>query len=446
MRKLLSLCLVCLLILCGVQFAAAQEGADITVDASASLGTISQYIFGANMGHHSLVPAALMEQAQALNLSVLRFGGGDSDQQDLRTSTLDIFVLQARLLGAEPLVTVRLLDGTPEAAAALVRYANIEKGYNIRYWSIGNEPNLFVSLLGAERFTVNDLIEQWRAISDAMLAVDPTILFIGPDITQYVPVSIEGDQITFNTRSGVPRDAEGNDWLIPFLEANGDRLAYVSIHRYPWPGEGSNNPATIPGLAQNPPEWDVVIPNVRQIIRQAAGRDIPLAVTEFNSNSSQSAGGEASLDSHFNALWVADVLGRMINNRLEMAVYWDIQGSPSRAWGLLAQREVRPPYYTYLMYSRFGTELLSAESNDPHITVYAAQREDGAVTVMVINLGDEPFTRTLSVSGFEAAGEAEVWRFDRETNAEQIEPLAYSDGVSITVPGQSLTLYVIPPA
>ncbi len=38
---------------------------------------------------------------------------------------------------------MRLLDGTPEKAAELVRYTNIEKKYGVVYWSIGNEPNLF---------------------------------------------------------------------------------------------------------------------------------------------------------------------------------------------------------------------------------------------------------------------------------------------------------------
>jgi hypothetical protein len=46
-------------------------------------------------------------------------------------------------LGAEPSISVRLHGGTPEAAAELVRYTNIEQGYAVRYWSIGNEPSLY---------------------------------------------------------------------------------------------------------------------------------------------------------------------------------------------------------------------------------------------------------------------------------------------------------------
>jgi len=445
MRKLL---LLLILIFAGLQGLVAQEEADLQVDASASLGTISPYVYGSNMNHYNIIPMGLMDEAQALRLRIMRFGGDGIDRSDMRNTIFDLFVLQARQVGAEPLMSARLLFGTPEVAAELVRYSNIEKGYNVHYWSIGNEPNLFVNAPGVDSYNVDDLIRDWRIIAEAMLAVDPTIEFVGPDITQYIPLTVDGDQITYNTRSGAPFDAEGNEWLIPFLEANGDLLSYVSIHRYPWPGEGQGGGAgaTIEGLARNSAEWDLIIPNLRQIIINTTGRDIPIAVTEFNSNSANSTSGEASLDSHFNAIWLADVLGRMINNRVAIATHWDVQGTAGRGWGLLGSYDVRPSYYTYLMYTHFGTELLAAESSDPYVTIYAAQREDGTLTLMVINLGDDEATKTLSITGFEPSGDAEVWRFDAEHNAEQIDSLAISEGASITVPGQSLTVYVIPPA
>ena len=376
--------------------AAAQDATDaapapdvLQVDASADLGAISPYVYGANLGRYSLIPPALMDTAKALGIKYIRFGGGDSDQQDLATNVLDLFVYQVRTVGAEPAVTVRLLGGTPEGAAELVRYANVEKGYNIRYWSIGNEPNLFVALMGAEHYTVEDLSRDWRTIAEAMLAVDPTIQFVGPDITGYVPLSL--DPLTFlaNSKGGLALDAEGSDWLIPFLKANGDLLAYVSIHRYPFPGLGNGQGATIDGLRHQAEEWDTVIPNLRQIIHDAAGRDIPIAVTEINSNSANSTGGEASLNSFYNAIWLGDTLGHLIRNQVDVVAVWDMQGGGGRGWGLLAKYDVRPTYYTYIMYTHFGSELLSAASGDPDVSIYAARRDDGTLTLMVINLADD---------------------------------------------------------
>jgi alpha-L-arabinofuranosidase len=279
-----------------------------------------------------------------------------------------------------------------------------------------------------------------------MLAVDPEIMLVGPDISQYVPLSIDGDTITFLQADGggAPTDILGKDWLQEFLRANGDLLDVVSIHRYPYPGGDPNSKATIEGLRSNSHEWDTIIPNLRQIIRQAAGRDIPIAVTEFNSDSRQSSGGEASLDSFYNALWMADVLGRFIRNQVEIAASWDIQGDAQRSWGLLEKYDVRPSSYAYLMYTHLGNELLASASSDQDVTITAALRDDGALTLMVINLGPDEVTKTLSLNGFTPAGEAEVWRFDAAHNAEQIEPVNVN--APLTLPGQSATLYLIPAA
>jgi hypothetical protein len=419
----------------------------LIVDATRSLGPISPYVYGSNFGLYSVIPAAMMPHAQELGLRYVRLGGGDSDRRDLNRVMVDVFVLQARQIGAEPALTVRLLGGSPQAAADILRYANIEKGYNVRYWSIGNEPNLFEGLMGVP-YTTEDLNRDWRAIAQAMLTVDPNIILVGPDITQYVVLSAQPGNIQYLEASGGghPRDREGRDWLQEFLRANGDLVDIVSIHRYPYPGAGgrSTAAATIDGLRAIASEWDTSIPNLRQIIREAAGRDIPIAITELNSNSNQSSGGEAGLDTFYNAIWLADTLGRLIRQQVEIVAYWDLQGGPGRSWGLLDRTRVRPTYYVYLMYKHFGSELLAAESADPDVSIYVARREDGALTLMVVNLGRDEVTKTLDLRGFTPAGPAEVWRFDSEHNAQQIEPLDVSGG--ITLPGQSVTLFILTPA
>jgi hypothetical protein len=194
----------------------------------------------------------------------------------------------------------------------------------------------------------------------------------------------------------------------------------------------------------NSREWDTIIPNLRQIIRDAAGRDIPIAVTEVNSNSSNSSGGEASLDSLYNAVWFGDVLGRLIRHQVEIVAYWDLQGPINRSWGLLTSTGVRPTYYLYVMYSHFGTELLASESTDPDVSIYAARRDDGMLTVMVVNLGPEERSLSLELIGFMPSEPAEVWRFDAEHNAEQIGAEEIRERGMVTVPGQSMTLYAVP--
>ena len=96
------------------------------------------------------------------------------------------------------------------------------------------------------------------------------------------------------------------------------------------------------------------------------------------------------------------------------------------------------------MYSHFGTELLMSESDHPDVSIFAAQRDDGAITLMVVNRGSDERTATLDLEGFTPGDDADVWRFDAEHNAEQIEAQMVEDEGILTIPGQSLTLYVVP--
>ena len=428
----------------------AAQGEVLQVDAGQALGPISPYVYGANLGQSGVIPPGMMPKAQMMGMKYVRWGGGDSDRKDLQKPLVDLFVLQARQIGAEPALTVRLYGGTPEQAADMVHYTNIEQGYDIRYWSIGNEPNIFPATLNIPSYTTEDLNRDWRAIAEAMLAVDPNIILVGPDITQYVVLNSEPGNIQYleGNLGGSPRDRNGKDWLKEFLQVNGDLLGVVSIHRYPYPGIGGSSTAvaTIDGLRKNPKEWDTIVPNLRKVIHEWAGRDIPIAVTEVNSNSSQSSGGEASLDSLYNAIWLSDVLGRMIDQQVDIVAYWTLVGNPGSSFGLLDRYGVRPTYYTYLMYTHFGTELVFSEAPDDQVTIYAARRDDGSLTLMVINLADDAQQRTLRLDNFTPSGPAEVWRFDHDHNAEQLDDLSLADGDIITLPGQSITAYVLPSA
>jgi hypothetical protein len=399
------------------------------VYADEALGAISPFIYGSNFGIHSAIPAGLLAEAQNSGVRYLRWGGGFVDDNELTPAHIDTLIMNAKIVGAEPAITVRMIESTPEKSAEDVTYANITKGYNVKYWSIGNEPTLYDTPMFNQPYDTERYNREWRAHAEAMLAVDPTIILVGPDPHQY---------------PGIPernlKDKNGRDWMIEFLKANGDLVGIVSIHRYPFPRSDANPTITIEDLRQNPREWDEhIIPNLRAVIQEYTGRDLPIGVTEINSSWANNIGGEATLDSHYNAIWYGDVLGRLIRQRVTIAGYWQF-GSRNTSFGILGG-EVRPVYYTFQMYQQFGTEALNTASDFEDVQVYAARREDGALTVMVVNLGLEAATVPLSIRGFTPAAEAEVWLFDPENAAVAVgmQPL----GDTITVNGQSLTLYVI---
>ncbi len=438
-KNLIVLSLAVLLVACTVPRSPLDELPQWTplpgvlyIDAGVSLGAISPYSYGSNHGPWATIRVELQEEALDSGITYLRFPAGNwGDQNDLPEIQIDWYIQLCREMGAEPSISVRLPGSTPEKAAEVVRYTNIEKGYNVRYWSIGNEPSLY-----DEEWDTVYYNETWRTFAEAMQAVDPDILLVGPDIHQYT-----GNEATD------PRDSQGRLWMDEFLKANGDMVDIVSIHRYPFPRSWNSGAATIEDLRANSREWDAIIPNLREDIRQTVGHDLPIAVTEANSHWSRIGNGEATPDSFYNAIWWGDVLARLIRQKVDIVAYWTLAStSPSGYFGLLAAYEVRPTYYVYQLYQRFGAELVYASSDHPDLTILAARREDGALTVIVVNLNpEEAETRTLRLDHFTPGGEAEVWRLDPEHHAERIGTESIVDGGELTLPPQSITLYIIPP-
>ncbi|RPI30937.1 MAG: hypothetical protein EHM70_12680 [Chloroflexota bacterium] len=408
------------------------------VDAAQNLGNISPLVYGTNYGPWVSVPYELLPQAEALKITYLRYPGGEhGDNFDLTRLQIDQYISFCKQMGALPNISVRLKNGTPEKAAELVRYTNIEKGYNVRYWSIGNEPSLFAS---AERIDYDSqrYNQEWRAYAEAMLAVDPDLILVGPDIHQFTSSSANN-----------PKDAGGLDWMEEFLKANGDLVDVVSIHRYPFPTGRDNAPPAIEELRENSREWDAIIPLLRQVIRATTGRDIPIAVTEINSNWSHAIGGEATPDSFYNAIWWGDVLGRLIRQRVEIVAHFVLVSKGNQGgWGLLESYGLRPSYYVYMLYQKFGSELIYASSDHPDVSVYAAKRQDGALTLMFVNLGPEPIDIPLRIDDFTSSVDVEAWLFDQDHFAEVVDEATLLDlpldASSLAhLPGQSMALVAL---
>jgi hypothetical protein len=214
----------------------------------------------------------------------------------------------------------------------------------------------------------------------------------------------------------------------------------VTVHRYPF---GTNN-ATIADLRANSREWDGTLAYLRALIHAETGRDLPIAVTEINSHWTEAVRGEATPDSHYNAIWLADVLGRMIKNDVLMMNQWMLGSAGSQGgWGLVGPLGLRPSYWVYEMYARFGSERVYASSDEPLLPVYAARRDDGALTVMVINLASEPLETALRLDHLAPADPAETWLFDAEHEAVQVDDTPLSAETALTLPAESMTLLVV---
>lgn len=416
---------------------------ELQVDPSHGLGPISKYVYGTNYGPWVGLRPEILDEAKASGVTIIRWPGGEwGDQNDASHFQIDMFMNQAQMMSAEPYIHVRFLKSTPEKAAEFVRYTNKEKGYNIKYWSIGNEPNLYEAKPDAEenQWNAEAFSQEWRKFAEAMRAVDPSIVLIGPEVTGWTGAG-QAD----------PKDKAGRDWLRTFLKINGDAVDMVSIHRYPFPNNAEKTSASAPDLRADAPEWTPIVYRLRQAIREETGKDLPVAITEWNSHWSRAIGGEATPDSFYNAIWMGDVLGRLITAKVDMANQFLLVSPQGHSgFGLLESYSPRPSYYTWQMYKQFGDELVASNSGLRDVSVYAAKRKDGSLTIMMINLGDQEANAPVQIAGREGDGPAEVYLLEK-TRLEEDQQLAKLDDINVgpqtkvSIPSRSMLLWVVKP-
>jgi hypothetical protein len=400
------------------------------VDAAYEQGKVSRFAYGANHGPWAFLNPDVYPQFKESGLTLIRFPGGNwGDENDLDAFQVDQFFMLARMINAEPLISVRLRGGTPEKAVTLMQYTR-QQGYNVRYWSIGNEPSLYAP--AAPEWDTVYYNQRWREFALAIKAVDPNILLVGPDTNQFM-----GEPAID------PKDKSGRDWLREFLKANGDLVDVVAVHRYPFPVEMGVRP-TRDQLFADSPRWDTLVTNLRKAVREETGKDKPIAITEFNSSWSGAIGGETGLDTVNNALWLGDVLGRLIRQRVDILAQFSLQSSANvGGFGLFERFAIRPTYYTYQMYKGLGEELVFAASDTPRLSIYAARKGD-ALTLMLVNLGDQAITRPLVLDHFTPGGPAQVRLFDAQHKATDQPEVMLAGKTDYGVPPLSMTLLTIP--
>jgi alpha-L-arabinofuranosidase len=382
------------------------------------------------------VPVAMLPAAYDSGVKAIRFPGGAwGDRNDLKSYHIDPFIAFTQQVGAIPTISVRLREGTPEQAADLVRYVNIEKGYGVTYWAIGNEPTLFAAELRqmgkADDYDTVQFNREWREFATAMKEVDPSIKLMGPEINQF--------NYDYDAN---PKDSADRDWMTEFLKANGDMVDVVTFHRYPFP-RGAQQNVTIADLREHTREWTQTMVYLRGLIEELTSRDLPIAITEVNTHWNPAIGGEATPDSHYNAIWLAETLGQLMVQDVFMVNHWMLT-SPGRqgGWGLIGRSEVRPSYYVFQLYRQFGTELLYANSGVPDVSLYAGRRDDGRLSLLIVNLADNAADVPVQLSS-KRPQQAEMWQLDAEQKPESGTTFTWPTDDIISFPAQSVTLFLI---
>jgi Glycoside hydrolase family 44 len=272
----------------------------------------------------------------------------------------------------------------------------------VKFWSVGNEPDRLVNPDTGKPFTVADYVKAFIQFSTVMHQNNPTIKIFGPEISQFNGVGMG------------PRDNSASQelWMDGFLQGVGayeranhvTLLDGVSFHFYPF---GAANQAPSPSLLMSSSEeWNYLLPPLRQLIQQDLGRDVPIAVTEINTNSSN---GQSPTPGQA-ALWWADTLGQLINQQVEYAAYFSAEG-------------VEPPYPLFTnnssysqtamfrvmqLFSHLQHNLIPLPIQREPISVYATQ-DDTHQTVSLLFINKSGSNQLAHVSPANTAFGTSPW-------------------------------------
>jgi hypothetical protein len=348
----------------------------------------------------------------ALTPQYMRVGGYNNDANapdPFDDAQLDAMVTYARAIGAEPILQVPLLADTAgnpptaDTAAAMVQYANVTQKYAIKYFSIGNEPDIYdtpgqpswPAMMG---YTYQDYCTAVTSYVAAMKLVDPTIQIVGPDLA-------------YKYQAGGGPDL---DWLTPILQTCGDQFDVISVHRYPFEAAM----ATLPAAQDDAVTFRQVMTSVYGILQNTGQGAKPLALTEMNVAYDATTGCVlgGSPGTVGSALWMADILGSAIELGLWTSAVWDISDPDDWSLGLIGLPPAhvpRPQYFAYALYAgHFGPTLLPSVTGVPAGVAAYASRDSGddATEIIVVNWNTSPVALSFQVTDLATPPAAPTYR------------------------------------
>ncbi|MFZ9889127.1 MAG: hypothetical protein ACO3JL_16645 [Myxococcota bacterium] len=319
---------------------------------------------------------------------------GTSQSREITADHVDAFMRLVRQVGAEPVIAINLKTQPAENAADLVRFLNQERGYGVRWFQLGNEPD-------HEDGLTRDPWEhsaRHRAAVAAMRAVDPSISFVGPEVmTGASALGLHG--VT--------------NWMDPILEQVGHTLEAVSWHWYAldsgqWDARSSAYFTSANLLQEDAPDWEPAgldfAARVMPILRTKSARfasNAPIWITEFGQDPGPRAG-EGISDTQQGAVWAADALGRYLGHGAGAILKWVYKQSGVALTLLKDDDTVVPEYLVWWLYANhFGDEVISAESSErAAVNAHGAWRPDGRLSVVVVNKTNVTKRVGLGYEGF----------------------------------------------
>lgn len=246
-------------------------------------------------------------------------------QQTTLMGTLEYLEL-CEVLGAEPLITVNMVTGTAEEAAAWVRAVNVTGLRSrrtgrllppVRNWELGNEPYLKEALRPDLWLEPAEFARRAAAWAAAMKQVDPGIRL--------------GLPMTPDTRRGIPVTAYPG-WCDTVYRVMAGKVDWLAAHFGYMPFFWTRPPDQMTMYKAAMSSAPTVAADLQTFRRSLAAvrPDVPVApfwMTEYHAILSFTTPYDALTASPLGALYVADLLRVLASGGVERAHQWSLSAN-----------------------------------------------------------------------------------------------------------------------
>jgi hypothetical protein len=140
---------------------------------------ISPYLIGQNAWGRGDI-FRVQEEIKQVKYQIIRIGGNGYENSGFMGEQAIRYIDYARSVGAEPFLQMPRQLRNDNKAYKAIEYLNGQNGKNIKFWSIGNEPDHKNQLSSAE-----DVYDYFTKISAQIKKYDPKAKVMGFDLASY---------------------------------------------------------------------------------------------------------------------------------------------------------------------------------------------------------------------------------------------------------------------
>ncbi len=430
MKRILMSCLF-LGTICGLALSQSVHG---VIRANAGGEPIDPLLYGINTARwdESLFPGPTADlllsadrdaiaKVRTAGITLLKYpGGNDADAyiwndpaNNATEMDTDEYIAFCRQVGAEPFITINF-NASPELAASWVRYCNVERGYDVTLWEVGDEQ---WGTWAKGHAPPEVYARKYKAFVDAMRRVDPDI----------------------KVATNVPLGPHPENWTTRVLQEAADYVDILTFTFFPQRWGEENDDTLLATVQQFDKLYRDLYAEVVSVLGEDRAKDILFVNVGYNSVNHSP--GPQTLEL-VNAIWTADMMGTMMDRGVDIGCFWALHNAfPPRKgdYGILSSEGSSTPSFTYYAFPMFSNHMrgvaLPVSVDDAAISLYAALDDETMSLVLINRDKSEGRDMSLSFEGFAPGGVTEARVLDASRRYAAFEDAAVAGGaLTIRIP------------